>query len=564
VNVADQIAAICHLEGVRLIAGIMGGSATHIVRALDSIPGRTAVYCRQERVAVDVADGFARVTGDPAAVFVDAGPGAANAMAGILNSWGDSVPVLLFAPIQDRFEVFGQRFTKELPVVDVFGPVTKWTTKLVDQSQVDLAMRTAFMMLRAPRPGPVVIGLPRDLAKSPGAPTEHVPVPRKLRAAAPAADVDALVKVLAEAERPYFYVGAGALSSGATAEVVELAELLSLPVATTLNAKGVFPENHPLALGIGGFGRATYSTLQAERFAADCDVAIAIGCGFKRDATKGPMPADAKLVQVDVDAGALNNLYQADVAVLGDAKVVLRQTIDAARAMLPESRLQPRPDVVERIAALKRRWLDLCSPMLRSAERPINPFRVTAEFSRLVDPDATIVLHDAGGTRGYICQHYETTTPGGFVGYGVQSAMGWSLGAAIGAKVAAPDKLVAAFIGDEAFYEVAMDLETSIVCGLPILVVLINNREDSLRRLGDMSGGRGFNPTLGPIRWKGGRDLSALCRALGAGAERVEDPDDIRAALERAIAGVRGGSTHVVEIVAARSEHILSELFADA
>ena len=563
-NVADQIAEICHLEGVRLICGVMGGSATEIVNALDSIPGRTALYCRQERVAVDIADGFARVTGDPAAVFVDAGPGAANAMAGILNSWGDSVPVLFFAPIQDRYEIFSQRFTKELPVVDVFGPVTKWTTKLVDQSQVDLAMRTAFMMLRAPRSGPVVIGLPRDLAKLPGQPTRHAPVPRRLRTAAPAAEVEAMVKVLAEAERPYFYVGAGALTSGATDEIVELAELLTLPVATTLNAKGVFPENHPLALGIGGFGRATYSTLQAERFAADCDVAVAIGCGFKRDATKGPMPADVKLVQVDVDPGALNNLYQTDVAILGDAKAVIRQTVEAARDLLPAERLAPRPEVIEQIAALKRRWLEICAPMLGSDERPINPFRVTAEFCDLVDHERSIVLHDAGGTRGYICQHYETTRPGGFVGYGVQSAMGWSLGAAMGAKVAAPDKLVTAFIGDEAFCEVAMDLETSIVCDVPILVILLNNREDSLTQLANMSGGRGFNPTLGPIRWQGGKDLSALCRALGAEAQHVDEPAQIRSALESAIAGVNGGRTHVVEFVTARSPHMLSKLFAES
>ena len=268
-NVAEQIAEICRLEGVRLIAGVMGGSATEIVSALDGIAGRTALYCRQERVAVDICDGFARVTGDPGAVFVDAGPGAANAMAGIVNSWGDSVPVLLFAPIQDRFEIFSQRFTKELPVADVFGPVTKWTTKLVDPSQVDSAMRTAFMMLRAPRPGPVVIGLPRNLARLPGGPTTHVPVPRRMRTSANEAELREALEMLAGAERPYFYAGAGCLTSGASAELVELAELLTLPVATTLNAKGVFPENHPLSLGIGGFGRATYSTLQAERLAEE-------------------------------------------------------------------------------------------------------------------------------------------------------------------------------------------------------------------------------------------------------------------------------------------------------
>ncbi len=134
----------------------------------------------------------------------------------------------------------------------------------------------------------------------------------------------------------------------------------------------------------------------------------------------------------------------------------------------------------------------------------------------------------------------------------------------MGAKVAAPDKLVTAFIGDEAFCETAMDLETSVVCAVPILVILLNNREHSLTQLASMSGGRGFDPTLGPIRWEGGKDLAALCRALGTPAERVEDPEHIRPALERGVHGVEAGRTHLVEFVTARSPHMLSKLFADA
>ena len=558
-NVAQQIAEICHIEGVRLIAGVMGGSATHIVRALDRIPDRAALYCRQERVAVDACDGYARVTGDPGVVFTDAGPGAANAMAGILNSWGDSVPVLFFAPIQDRFEIFSQRFTKELPVVDVYGPVSKWTTKLVDPSQVDMVMRNAFVHLRAARSGPVVIGLPRDLAKLEGKKTEHVPVTRH-RSAADGADIERAVRMLAAAERPYLYVGAGARTSGATPELIELAELLSLPVATTLNAKGVFPETHPLALGIGGFARATYSTLQAERFAEEADVAVTVGCGFKRDATKAAMPADTKIVQIDVDPGALDHKYRVDVGVLGDATTVLRQMIECARGALPASRLAPRPAVAERVQTLKKEWWDLTRPLLTSTARPIEPFRVTWELAQLVDHDSTIVLHDAGGTRGYVCQHWEATLPTGFIGYGVQSAMGWSLGAAMGAKAAAPDKLVVAFIGDEAFCEVAMDIETSIVSKAPVLVVLLNNREDSLAQLAHMSGGRGFNPTLGAIRWGGRGNLSDVARALGADTQRVEDPERIRPALEHAIRAVGEGTTAVVEIITARTPHMLGHL----
>jgi len=560
-NVAEQLANICRIEGVRLIAGVMGGSATQLVRALDGIPGRTAVYCRQERVAVDACDGFARVTGEPGVVFTDAGPGAANAMAGIVNSWGDGVPVLFFAPIQDRFEVFAQRFTKELPVVDVFGPVSRWATKLVDPSQVEYVMRHAFGVLRGARTGPVVIGLPRDLAKLPATPYEHVPVPRGRRAAADPAMIRAAIDRIGRAQRPYLYVGAGARTSRATNALVQLAELLSLPVATTLNAKGVMPETHPLSLGIGGWGRATYSTLQAESATAEADLVIVIGCGFKRDAVKGPSPEHLSMIQVDVDPDALNDRFAADLSIVGDARTVIEQLIAAARAELPADRLLPRPEVAATIVARRAEWLAACEAHLASEAVPIDPFRVTREFSTLVDHDRTIVLHDAGGTRGYVAQHYDATVPDGFIGYGVQSAMGWALGAAMGAKVAASDRLVVAFMGDEAFLEVAMDLESSVVCGVPILVVLLNNRADSIARLEAMTGGRGFNPTLGSVRWNGSRDLAAVARTLGAVAEQVTLPDEIRPALERGIEAVNGGRTAVVEVITARAPHMLGHLW---
>ena len=158
-NVAEQIAEICRLEGVRLVAGVMGGNATQLVRALDGIPGRHILYCRQERVAVDACDGYARITGEPGVVFTDAGPGAANTMVGIVNSWGDSVPVLFLPPVVGPYDnVFGRRHSKELPVAELFRPVSKWAMRLSDSAQIDDVMQRAFRLLREPRSGPVVIG----------------------------------------------------------------------------------------------------------------------------------------------------------------------------------------------------------------------------------------------------------------------------------------------------------------------------------------------------------------------------------------------------------------------
>ncbi len=554
-NVAEAIAEICRAEGVRVVAGIWGQSASHISKALADTPGMKLYYCRQERVLVDICDGFARVSGQPAALFTDAGPAAANAMCGIVNSWGDSVPVLFFAAHNDRFEI-PRNTTKELPVVEVFGPVSKWAAVMVDPSQMEQMMRRAFMMLRAPRSGPVVISLPDDVSGMEVAAPNYVPIGEPLRSGGNPADVEDAVKMLAGAQRPYVYVGAGVLASGASSELVELAEMLTLPVATTLNGKSGFAENHPLALGIGGFSRAAYSTLQAERLAAEADVVLTVGCGFKKHATRAPMPSATKHIQVDVEPTELNKESRADIAILGDAKVVLQQMVEAAKSLLPNSRLHPRTEIIERVQTLRDRWWAISRPMLTSTERPVNPFRVTWELSQLVNPDETIVLHDAGGTRGTTCQHYIATVPHSFVGFGVESAMGWSLGAAIGAKAAAPDKLVATFMGDEAFCETAMDLETSVLFDTPILVVLLNNRGDTLAQ-------RGENAALASSRWAGGRNLTEVAKALGTETERVEDPEQVRPALERAIRTVQGGRTSVVEIVIARVQASLHPLYRD-
>jgi acetolactate synthase I/II/III large subunit len=552
-NVAEAIADICRAEGVRVVAGIWGQSATHISAALADTPGVKLYYCRQERVAVDICDGFARVSGQPAAMFTDAGPAAANAMGGVVNSWGDSVPLLFFAAHNDRFDI-RRRATKELPVVEMFGPVSKWATVMTDPSQVELMMRRAFTLLRAPRSGPVVIGLPHDVSSMPAPALNYMPIAEPLRGGGNPADIEKAVTMLAETRRPYLYVGAGVLASGASNDLVTLADLLTLPVATTLNGKSAFPENHPLALGIGGFSRALYSTLQSERLADEADVVLTIGCGFKKHATRAPMPGAARHIQVDADPEELHKESRADLAILGDARTVLRQMIETAERLLPKARLRPRADLIAEIAQLRERWWALSRPLLTSAERPINPFRVTWEFSQLVNPDRTIVLHDAGGTRGTTCQHYVATVPRSFVAFGVQSAMGWSLGAAIGAKAAAPDKLVTTFIGDEAFCETAMDLETSVLSETPILVVLLNNRNDTLTKR---------NATLDRARWSGGRRLSDVAKALGADAAYVDDPEDVRPALERAIRVVEGGQTAVVEVEIARVRHSISYLYRE-
>ena len=351
--------------------------------------------------------------------------------------------------------------------------------------------------------------------------------------------------MLAAAERPYVYTGSGVLFAEATDELVELAELLSLPVSTTLNGKGGFPEDHPLALGIGGYTRALYGSLQATQTAEAADLILSIGCGFKRHAVIKRPPAGVTHIQVDVDAGELNRDHRADLTLLGDAKMVLAQMVASARSRLDAKRLEPIAERTAQLAKLRGQWDDVCAPLLNSDEVPINPFRVTNEFMKLVDPKDTIVMHDAGTVRGSTCQHYLATSPRSFLGMGVESAMGWTIGAAMGVSKAHPNKMAVAFVGEEAFCETALDIETSIRNDAPILVIVKNNRKKI-----DRDGGA--NDRLAHARFHQGISPHTIAEAMGAKSYLIEAPGDLSKTLETAIADVQRGQTAVVEVMTNR------------
>jgi acetolactate synthase-1/2/3 large subunit len=548
-NVAEAISKAVVAEGVRLAAGITGQSVGHVADALSLDPNVTMIYVRQERAAVDICDGYARVTGNPGLCFTDAGPAASNLLGGWVNSWGDSTPVLFIAGHNNRFSA-ARRQTKELPLEEVFGPISKWTAIIQDPSQVAGLIRRAFMMLRTGRPGPVVLGIPYDVSSMPmpeGWDYQPVSARPAVRFGADPAAIELAVDMLAKAKNPYVYVGSGVLMSNASKDLVELADLLTLPVATTLNGKSAFPENHKLSLGIGGFGRAVYSSLPATITAANADVVLTIGAGFKQHATTGPMPKTAKHIQVDVDAAEVHKERLADVGICGDAQVVLRQLVDTAKARLGKERLSPVKSKIDEVADLRKRWDEVSKPFLHSDESPINPYRVTYELTQALNPDESIVLHDAGSVRGSTCQHYISTVPRSFLGFGVESAMGWSIGAAFGAKKAAPSKTVVSVIGEEAFAETCVDIETAIRSGIAVLLLVKNNRAIPATDAG-------ISPNLAKTRFSGmGVRPVEVAQALGARGARVENVKDLPGALKTAIAEVKAGNLYVLEVITGRA-----------
>jgi acetolactate synthase I/II/III large subunit len=345
--------------------------------------------------------------------------------------------------------------------------------------------------------------------------------------------------MLTEARTPVLYAGQGVMYAEATTELRALAELLAAPVMTTMEGKGAFPEDHALALGTA----AIVLTGPSKHFLAASDVVLAIGASLTRhNITTATLPAGKRIVHTTNDARDLHKSYDTDLAILGDARLVLRQLIDAVRDRLGGKQRDARP-LAQEITRLRDEWLAEWQGKLGSAERPITPYRVIAEFMRAVDPAEAIVTHDSGSPRDQIVPFYRATTPRGYIGWGKSHALGTGLGLTIGAKLAAPDKFCVNFMGDAAFGMTGLGFETAVRVGAPICTVVFNNSTMAIE-----TGHMALSHEKFRTRDIGG-NYAAIGRDLGGWSERVEDPDAIAGAIQRARRATEEGRAALLEFI---------------
>jgi acetolactate synthase-1/2/3 large subunit len=501
--------------------------------------GLRPIICRQERVGVDMADGYARVTnGRPPGVFaMQYGPGAENAFPGIATTFSDSVPVL-FVPLghaREQAQVFPMFHASR-----TYASVTKQVEHVIVPEQVPAAMRRAFSQLKNGRPGPVMVELPRDLlALDIGSNAlDHVPL-RATRAAPNADDVEDATRLLIDATCPLILAGQGVLYAEASDELVQLAELLQCPVMTTVDGKSAFPENHALALGSGGNGFTGHG---AHFLYTRADLILAIGTGLNRHPlTTPPLPNGVPIVHATNDTRDLHKSYATEVALLGDARLTLAALIEAVKDRLGRRLLNRSP--AEEVATKREAWLAAWGAKLTSAERPITPYRVISEFMRVVDPAEAIVTHDSGSPREQLLPFYCATRPRSYLGWGKSHQLGTGLGLTIGAKVAAPDKFCVNFMGDAAFGMTGLDFETAVRCGVPICTIVLNNSTMAIE-IPHMK----LSHERHNARDLGG-NYANLARDLGGWSERVEDPGQIADAIVRARRQTEDGKACLLEFV---------------
>jgi acetolactate synthase-1/2/3 large subunit len=537
-KVVDVIAEILKREGVEFLSCY----PTNTMIEAAASAGIRPIVCRQERVGVGIADGFSRVTnGKRIGVFsMQAGPGAENAYSGITTAYSDSTPILLLPVGHARNTSQVHRFFRS---VEAYASVTKWTEEITLANQVPEIMRRAFSYMKMGRPGPVLVEIPNDAAieEFPAAAIDYTAVKRTV-AGANVQDVEAAARVLVQAKRPVIVAGQGVLWAEATAELVELAELLQAPVTTPLEGKSAFPEHHPLSLGTGAgvMPRPVHSFLQK------ADVVFAIGASLtKHNIVAAPIPAGKTIIHATNDERDLNKHYATDYPLLGDAKPVLQQFIAAVKDQLGNKKREAN-GVAAEIKKGKEEWMAEWLPKLTSSEKPMTPYRVMWEFMNLFDRKDVIVTHDAGSPRNQLVPFYQAPVPRSYLGWGKSHALGTGLGLIMGAKLAAPERFCVNFMGDAAFGMTGLDFETAVRNNIPTLTIVLNNNfmaaethsmQASHERYGTMN-------ILG--------NYADLAKSLGGWSERVEDPGQIVPALQRAYKTTQDGKAALLEFVTSR------------
>ena len=541
----DAVAEILKLEGIHMLPSF---PTTPVIEAAAQA-GIKPVICRQERVGVGIADGWTRIkNGSPAGAFaMQYGPGAENAFAGVSTAFSDAVPMLLL-PLGHPLE--RDRVFPNFSSIRTYESVTKFAEQVNQPKRVGDTLRRAFAQMRSGRPGPALVEIPVDVGNAevdPAVVEDYRPV-KIARAQANPDDVVAAAKALLAARCAVIQAGQGVLYAGATEDLVELAELIQIPVYSTLAGKSAFPERHPLALG----SAEAAMNGAAFQFLKEADLVFAVGSSLSKHNMCANIPGHKIIIHNTADSIDHNKAYYADHPLLGDAKLVLRQFIEACKELL-KGKARDGAAVRGEIAKLRSRWLEHWSPKTTSKETPINPYRVITDFMAVVDPETAIVTHDSGSPRYQLCPTYRAGGPRTYIGWGKSHQLGTGLGLIMGAKLAAPDKFCVNFMGDAAFGMTGLDFETAVRSDIPILTVVLNNSSMAVET-------RHMKTSHDLFRTRDLRgNYADIARAMGGWSERVADPGEIKAAIGRARKTTDSGRAALLEFVTAE-EHAVSHL----
>ena len=546
-RVSDLIVKFLEIVNVNFVFGIPGSQICPLYDSLYSSSIRH-ILVRHEQSASYMADAYAKFTGKVGVCDGTGGPGATNLLTGIATAWTDSTPVIVFTG-QQSLNYLGKGAFQEIDHVAIFSPITKWSTMLIKPERTLEILREAFKAATWGRPGPVHIDLPLDVQNKHVDFNEEKDFRRITDILSPPNScgdshaINRALKLLVESSRPVIIAGGGLhYSSRACKELKELAEYLDIPVATTFNGRGSFPEDHPLSVGRMGVHASSFN----DRILAEADLIFAIGCRFAALSTRrwSNINPAAKLIHVDIDPGVIERNYPVEVGIISDAKKVLEKLLEKAKE-LEDPGKERRKKWLNFIEQAKDEWKR--SPWFTKSSNgsPIKPQRVCIELRKACDRKTVFTL-DAGNNKLWSSTFLEIYEPYTWIQSGCFGPMGYAIPAAIACRLAIGEneRNVVAICGDGGFYMSMHELSTSVQEGAPILICVFNDGalgtiKHSQR---DLYGGRFISVNLK------NPSFARIAEAFGCYGLSVEKTSQLKPALEDGLRMVKDGETTVIDI----------------
>ena len=542
--ISHQLVKYLEARGVRHVFGLCGHTNIAVLAALAKSRKIKFINTRHEQIAAHAADGYARATRKASVLLTHLSPGLTNAATGVANAALDSIPMVVIAgDVPTHY--YGKHPHQEVNLhadasqYEIYRPFVKRAWRVDSPHLLPEIMEKAFALAESGRPGPVLVDVPMDIF------SKEIEVALWKRVLAntkalhkPSLDEAVAVQIveqLLSAKQPLLYVGGGILLAGAATEMRELAEHLQLPVAHTIMGKGALPDDHPLILGMTGFWGTRFindKTRQADWILALGTRFSEADCSSWEEAYTFRMPP-TRLIHIDIDPAEIGRNYPVDIGAVADLKEALKVLLRVARRLAPKG--VKRPKLVAQMAANRAKFSAGNLKAQQSSQWPMRPERILADLRAALPRDA-ILCTDVGWNKNGVGQQYPIYEPGSIFTPGGFATMGFGSPAALGAKVALPDRVVVALVGDGGFGQNPAALATAFEEDIAVVWVVMNNHA-----FGTIAGLElaHFGTTFATVFEKNGKtyspDFAAIARGYGVDGVKIESAAEFKPALEAAI-----------------------------
>jgi acetolactate synthase-1/2/3 large subunit len=518
-------------QNVKVIFGFPGGAVIDLYDEIMRNEELTHVLVRHEQAAVHAADAYARVIGDVGVALVTSGPGATNTVTGIASAYMDSIPMVVFTG-QVPTALIGNDAFQEVDIVGITRPCTKHNYLVKDPNELVATIREAFHIARTGRPGPVLIDLPKDVVAAKINFPEEKPI--KMRTYRPTYEphpgqIEKACQAMLAAKKPVLYIGGGVIAANANEEVTELARNLSIPVTMTLMGLGGFPGTDHLSMGMLGM----HGTYYANMAVANCDLLIAIGARFD-DRVTGRVDAfapEAQIIHIDIDPSSISKNVEVDIPIVADCRhavAAMNSWFNRSKDFSADKTAKKHEPWLEKIRGWKTKH-----PLGYVEETDvIKPQFVVQKLHELTGGDA-IITTEVGQNQMWAAQFYHFNKPRAFMTSGGLGVMGYGFPAAIGAQMAAPDRVVIDIAGDGSIQMNIQELATARQYHCPVKIAILNNNYlGMVRQWQELFYDKRYSSTTLDVA----PDFVALARAYGAVGLRASKPSEVEPVIREALA----------------------------